>query len=458
VRRRVLLGSAAGGILPALVPVLAACSGLGGALDVPAPARTGGPIWILDQGNAGEPANKAMLDRRFAEFEAANPGTKVSFEFVTPSGGTTEMKFGVLQAAGTLPDVICTHTAVASQVPHLADLSPYLAKDRRTKASDYFPTALEAFKVATGSTTRQIAIPREVHISLLYYNRDLHKAAGVTEPTRDWTLAQFVDHALKLTKVTRTTNDPATASWALWGLAGVNGGLGGSSIFWQHGAEFFSADGKQCLIDRPEAREALQWLADLVHKHRVETSPKEDAASGLPALEFDKFATGRLVMYVSGVNASPLRAAGAGSIDWDIQALPQVPGKKRASRMAAPGYGLLNQGQNRNPDLGWEVIKYLVGEEGAKRWIEASGTLMAHKKASEEWAKHRGPSKNSKVAFDIMEQWGRLEQVRLPGWAQAMAPINREWTAVRNGDRSIGDAITVAKAESDAALARAQSS
>ncbi len=454
VRRRLILGSAAVG----LVPALAACSGLG-ATPAAQPGATckGGPLWLLEQGNAGEPANKAMLERRFAEFETANPGAKITFDVVTPSGASTEAKFGVLLAAGTLPDVITSHTAIAAQIPHLADLNPYLAKDKSIKSTDYFPTAFEAYKVPVGGVPRQIAIPREVHITVAYYNREWLKIAGLQEPSRDWTLTQFVEYAMKLTSIAKATNDPATATWVTWGLTGLAGGGGGSGIFWQHGAEFLSDDGKRSLIDRPEAREAMQWLLDLIHKHRIEIAPKEDMASGMPALEFDKFGTGRLAMYMSGINASPLRIAGGGQgLDWDIQALPQVPGKKRASRMAAPGYGILTQGENKNPELGWELIKQLAGEEGSKRWIEASGTLMAHKRASEVWAKSRGPSKNSKVAFDVLEQWGRLEQVRVPGWSQAMAPINREWLAARNGERPLGDVITIAKAEADAALARAQ--
>ena len=91
-------------------------------------------------------------------------------------------------------------------------------------------------------------------------------------------------------------------------------------------------------------------------------------------------------------------------------------------------------------------------------WIEAAGMLMAHEKASEEWARHRGPSRHSKVAFDVLEHWARLEQTRLPGWSQAMAPVVREWTAVQNGQRSLGEAVTIARPEAEAALARGRQS
>jgi hypothetical protein len=37
-----------------------------------------------------------------------------------------------------------------------------------------------------------------------------------------------------------------------------------------------------------------------------------------------------------------------------------------------------------------------------------------------------------------------------------MAPVVREWTAVQNGERSLGEAVAIARPEAEAALARAQ--
>jgi multiple sugar transport system substrate-binding protein len=398
-----------------------------------------------------------MLQQRFAEFEQAFPGAKVGFEAAGQGGSGTQAKFQVVVAAGTPPDLLTTHTAFVEQYQHLSDLAPYFAKDRTVKPTDYFPTAFDAYKVPVGGAQRQVAIPRETHVTLLYYNRSTVKAAGLQEPTRDWTQNQFVEFALKL----RTwTNDPATAVWAVTAMQGLGGANGGLAMYWSHGAEFFTADGKQCLIDRPEAREALQWLLDLARTHHIMPSPAEDAASGLPPTQPERLATNRVAMYCSNINTSPLATTGGPplAIDWDIQALPLVANRKRGTRLAAPGYGIVTQGQNRNPDLAWELMKYLVGEEGARRWIKASGLMMAQKKAAEEWAKFRGPSKNSQVAFDILDNWARLEQTRLKGWSQGMAPINREWTAVLNGQRSLGEMISVAKPEAEAAIAQAQAS
>ena len=154
-------------------------------------------------------------------------------------------------------------------------------------------------------------------------------------------------------------------------------------------------------------------------------------------------------MYASNQNTAPV-GTNAVPFDWDIQAIPQVPGKKRATRMAGNAYGIITSGKNKNPDLSWELIKFFVGEEGSRLQMEA-GNFMSHKKAVEKWPETRGPAKNGKVVFEVMENWARLEN-RPKGWDKAMVPINREWTKVQNGQQSIGELINIAKPEAEGIL------
>lgn len=416
----------------------------------PSPAPSGraaaGPLWVLDH-PLQLPVRQA-LEQRVAEFEKAFPGTKVEYDGVVEPKDNSE-KFQILVAAGTMPDVSVTHTAFLQQYPHFSDLSPYLAKDRTLKADDYFPTIFGAFKVPVNGVARQIGIPREVHATIMYYAKNAVEAAGLKEPTKDWTHTDFVDYGLKLTD---WNPDPQQAKWAVENMTNLGGASAGLAMFWQFGAEFFSPDGKQCIIDQPQAREALQWLADLV-KLRIAPSPAETAASGLTGSQQAKFATGRFRMYASNQNTAPV-GTNAVPFDWDLQAVPQVPGKKRATRMAGNAYGIITNGKNKNPDLGWELIKYFVGEEGSRAQVQA-GNFMSHKKAVESWVTTRGPARNGRVVFEVMESYARLEN-RPTGWGAAMAPINREWTKVQNGEQSIGEMINIAKPEAEAILKQEQ--
>jgi multiple sugar transport system substrate-binding protein len=413
----------------------------------PSPAASGrpaaGPLWVLDH-PLQLPVRKA-LEQRVADFERDFPGAKVEYDGVVEPNDNSQ-KFQILVAAGTMPDVSVTHTAFLQQYPHFADLTPYIAKDKTLKADDYFPTIYNAFKVPINGVPRQIGIPREVHATILYYNRNAAQAAALKEPTKDWTHTEFVEFALKLTE---WRDDPQQAKWAIENMTNLGGASGGLGMFWQFGAEFFSPDGKQCIIDQPAAREALQWLADLIVKHHIAPSPAEHAASGLTGTQQAKFSTGRFRMYSSNQNTAPV-GTNAVPFDWELQALPQVRGRKRATRMAGNAYGIITAGTNKNPDLAYELVKYFVGEHGSRLQVEA-GNFMSHKKAVERWPETRGPAKNGRVVFEVMESWARLEH-RPKGWDKAMGPINREWTAVQNGQQSLGEMINVAKPEAEAIL------
>jgi multiple sugar transport system substrate-binding protein len=447
-RRRVMGAGLAG-----LASLAAACgSGTQGAQSRPAEQSSApagrpaaGPLWILDH-PLQLPVRKA-LEQRIADFEKAFPGAKVEYDGVVEPNDNQE-KFAILVAAGTMPDVSATHTAFLQQYTHFSDVGPYLAKDKSVKADDYFPTIFQAFKVVPegASSPRQIGLPREVHATILYYARNALQAAGLKEPGKDWTHTEFIDYALKLTD---WKDDAQQAKWAIQNATNLGGASSGLSMFWQFGAEFFSADGKQCIIDQPQAREALQYLADLVLKHHAAPSPVEATNSGLTGSQQAQFSTGRFRMYASNQNTAPV-GSNAVSFDWDIQAIPQVPGKKRATRMAGNAYGIITNGKNKNPDMSWELIKFFVGEEGSRLQMEA-GNFMSHKKAVEKWPETRGPAKNGKVVFEVMENWARLEN-RPKGWDKAMVPINREWTRVQNGQQSIGELINICKPEAEAIL------
>jgi len=443
-----------GGIAGSSGVLAAACApgAPGGANTSATPATTAkttaGPIWILDH-PLQLPVRRA-LEQRVADFEKAFPGAKVEYDGVVEPNDNSE-KFQILVAAGTMPDVSVTHTAFLQQYSHFSDLTPYLAKDKSIKAEDYFPTIFGAFKVPVNNTPRQIGIPREVHATIMYYAKNAIQAAGLKEPTKDWTHTEFVELGLKLTE---WKADAQQAKWAVENATGLGGASSGLGTFWQFGAEFFSPDGKQCIVDQPAAREALQYLADLVVRHRIGPSPAETTASGLTGSQQGKFGTGRSTMFTSNQNTAPV-GTNAVSFDWDLQAIPQVAGKKRATRMAGNAYGIITAGKNKNPDLGWELVKHFVGEQGSVLQSQA-GNFMSHKKAVEKWLDTRAPAKNGRVVFEVMESHARLEH-RPKGWGQAMGPINREWTRVLNGEQSVSEMVTVVKPEAEAILKQEQS-
>ena len=153
-------------------------------------------------------------------------------------------------------------------------------------------------------------------------------------------------------------------------------------------------------------------------------------------------------MYASNQNTAPV-GSNAVPFEWDIQALPQVPGKKRATRMAGNAYGVITAGKNKNPDLSWELVKFFVGEDGSRQQMEA-GNFMSHKKAVEKWPETRAPARNGRVVFEVMEKLGPAEGDR--GVGQGDGAHQPGGPRVLNGQQSIGELINIAKPEAEGIL------
>ena len=115
-------------------------------------------------------------------------------------------------------------------------------------------------------------------ILMLYYNKDMFDAAGLTYPPATledaWTWEEFVDVARQLT-IDKNGKKPADEGFDPDNI--VQYGCVVDNWTWQlevwahsNGGRWFSEDGRECLINSPEAIEAIQKVADLTLVEHVQ--------------------------------------------------------------------------------------------------------------------------------------------------------------------------------------------
>jgi multiple sugar transport system substrate-binding protein len=143
------------------------------------------------------------------------------------------------------------------------NVRPFTPPEIRVLAdpADLSPAAWESASLA--QPAQLWAMPWLADTRILYYRRDLLEQAGIDEQSAfhttealEQTLARLQDAGVAIPWVV-----PTRRTWmALHHVA---------SWVWDHGGHFLSPDGKQCLLDRPEARAGLkayfalgQYLAD----------------------------------------------------------------------------------------------------------------------------------------------------------------------------------------------------
>ena len=93
-----------------------------------------------------------------------------------------------------------------------------------------------------------------------------------------------------------------------------------SSWLWGHGADWFDKAGTSMAIDLPKAAEALQFQADLIHKHRV--SPAPGATVSAAGDHQRDFIAGKLASFV-GFSTNSRNLLAAPDLDWDAVSMPK---------------------------------------------------------------------------------------------------------------------------------------
>ncbi len=285
-------------------------------------------------------------ERQVAEFQRLHPDIEVRMILVPMS--EYHMKFKTLAAAGQAPDLFYSGDVWMSYLlPFMRDLTPLVERDAAEIGLDDFYPEIRAAMRHEG---RYYVLPEHANVALLYYNRSLFRAAGVAEPTADWTWDDLVRAGVALTRPA-TADDPG-----VWGCGRMEGWWGEWLTYVrQAGGTVFTPDGSRCALDSPAAIAGLRFFQDKALSHRF------SAPAGFEPL--NGFVNRRLAMLMGGhVNFWP-NYNQMPDLDWDIQLLPIGPATRSGGELAIAGYGI-----NRHTPVAeeaWLLLKFLTRPEAA---------------------------------------------------------------------------------------------
>lgn len=285
-------------------------------------------------------------EKQVAEFQRLHPDIEVRLILVPMS--EYHMKFKTLAAAGQAPDLFYSGDVWMSYLlPFMRDLTPLVERDAaEIGLDDFFPE----IRAAMQHEGRTYVLPEHANVALLYYNRGLFRAAGVAEPTADWTWADLVRAGVALTRPA-TADDPG-----VWGVGRQEGWWGEWLTYVrQAGGTVFTPDGRRCVLDSPEAIAGLRFFQDKALQHHYSAPAGYEPLNG--------FVNRRLAMVMVGhVNFWPNYNQIPG-LDWDIQLLPAGPVTRRGGELAIAGYSLSRH--TRYPEEAWMLLKFLTRREAA---------------------------------------------------------------------------------------------
>ncbi len=328
------------------------------------------------------PSLMALYEPIWDEFKRTHPHIDFRVLHIT---GKYEDKIKVMYVGKIAPDIIFMYPTALPAWAELGTLVPldgFLDDDPTVRREDYFASMLRTFTYRG----KLYGLPKDASVELLYWNCDLFEACGVDPPEPNWGWAAYLEAARKLTR--DTDGDGRIDQWGTTGWSWLQ-------WIWQNGGNVVSADGRRCVLDAPQAVEAIQFWGDLVTRYKVAPTPTDMQDLGPWRL----FSLGYVGMHAEMYPAVSVMRDYA-KFRWDIAHVPRGP----AGRISpAVGSALAITTQARHPKAAWEFIKWMTGPEGMKGLLSVEAPSCVKLARSDAFLRQPGLPASKHVAIEALE-------------------------------------------------------
>ncbi len=418
-RRRLLLGALG-------APFLAGCG------PSRTPRRGANTLVFKHSKLFGDPAPfRTLLD----EFEQTQ-GVVVREETLPSSSDEQHQFYAInLQAASSAFDVFAADViwiAGFARAGWLRDLTALYPEAARAQ---FFPGPMRASITGGGV----FAVPWFVDAGLLYYRKDLLEKYGFGPPV---TWGELVHIA-----TTVTAREPGMLGFVWQGKQYEGLVCNVLEFLWSNGGGVF-ADGAIAL-DTPPNREALAFMADLVHRFRV-TPGSVTTATEEPSRHV--FGQGRAVFMRNWPYAWTLFQDPASRVHGKvgITVLPHFEGGTSAATLG--GWQLAVNAHSRRPDAGAELVRFLTSARAQQRLALAYGFQPSRV------ALYHDPEILARQpALALLEQVFARARPRpvTPHYVRLSQVMQSEFSAAVSGRKTAGEALAAAQRRAEAVIADA---
>jgi len=393
----------------------------------PGPRVTTVRFWAM--GHEGEVV-RGLAD----QFEKENPGIKIDVQQIPWSAAHEKML--TAHVGRSSPDAAQLGNTWIAEFHALDALEPLSARAAASKdvQKAAFFDGIWNTNVVDGETW---GIPWYVDTRVLFYRKDILKAAGYDSMPQDWS-----GWRAAMAAVVRTQPKGSTAV-----LLPVNEWTVPVVLGLQAGSPLLKDDGTRGAFADPEFRRAFAFYHGLF---------KDGLAPGLANTEisnlYQEFARGSFAMYVTGPwNLSEFAARMPDSLRdaWDTAPLPGPDGPVSGVSTAG-GSSLVVFRSSRHQDEAWRWIEFLSRPESQRRFFHDSGDLPARREAWDDSTLATNPR-----ALAFREQFERVRPTPLvPEWELIAARLQVKVEAAIRGAISEDSALVQLDREVDHILAK----
>jgi multiple sugar transport system substrate-binding protein len=358
------------------------------------------------------------------KFEEKHPGVKVQVE---PYADGYDQKLVAAFGAGSPPDVMYMWN-FPQYYTSLMPLDDLIAKDAAEIKPDDIPQGLMNTTRIEGKT---YGMPAGFTTQVVFYNKDMFKAAGVEEPKDGWTWDDLRAAAAKFrNKENKVYGFAVDAKPDPYDF---------EQFLWSNGTKYISDDGKTLdgYMNSDAAAQVLDMFGDMAKKEEAVTLNLGDDTSGSTLFKGSKIAMFQSAMW----SKAGIDSAG---FSYGVASLPKFGDKPAHSALGVSAMSIAKDAAH--PELAWEFVKFFSSPEAVAM---RTNDLPVRTSVAEEKGMTKDPV--YKPFFDILATSNTETHAFLK---------NRNWSKVQDNLARAIEATMIdqgnAKAHLDDAVKRSQ--
>ncbi|GAA2332340.1 sugar ABC transporter substrate-binding protein [Dactylosporangium salmoneum] len=306
-------------------------------------------LWVRA---ADEPMDKALV----AAWNEANPDRKITM--LTVPDAQYVQKYVQAVRSGDAPDL------AAVDIANVKSLTGQKLLTDITAQVDALPykSALAPAGVQISTVDGKIyALPHQLDVSMLYYNKSLFTKAGLDPSKPPATLDDVVSAARKITALGGDTYGFAFAG----NCAGCNA-YTLLPYIWASGGDIMNADGTKPTLDDPAVAAALNAHKTMWDEKLMPPAVKDDNG----ATWLTGFQSGKVGMVALGSFAVSVYKAQP-DLDFGVSA---IPGSKGTSSFLGGDVIGISKGA-KNAKTAWDFVAWSMSEDVQKNVVAKTGQL-----------------------------------------------------------------------------------
>ncbi|BAY39322.1 sugar transport system, sugar-binding protein [Nostoc sp. NIES-2111] len=309
-------------------------------------------VTIKLSGWAGSQIEQKLLKQVLQDFEAQHPQIKVKYEVISDQYMDVIKTRLVADAA---PDVFYLD---ALEAPFLMSQNVLEPLDNyiqpKFDIDDFEVTLLDSFKYQN----HIYGLPKDYSTLALFYNKESFTNAGLNHPPTTWT--ELLTYSQKLTgKLNR------------YGFGEFTELARQAYKIKAFGGRIIDENGYAAFADKPSLQ-ALQLVIDQYQKDKS-SAQKSDVGTNSGS---EMFGQGKVAMIIEGSWAISYLQETFPHLKFATAELPRINNQK--STMVFTVAYVMNK-QSQHKAAAWELISYLTGKTGMRKWTATGFALPTRK-------------------------------------------------------------------------------